>query len=48
MAVYGPGGWWQAIGPKGRRLVETAYVAVNQPEASVGESMVANAQDVWA
>lgn len=48
MAVYGPGGWWQAIGPKGRRLVETAYVAVNQPEGSVGEAMVANAEDGWA
>jgi hypothetical protein len=48
MALYGPGGWWEVIGPKGRRLVETAYVAVNQPESSVGEAMVASSEAGWA
>jgi hypothetical protein len=48
MAVYGAGGWWEAIGSKGRRLVETAYHDVNQPASALGESMVADAQDGWA
>lgn len=46
--VYPMGGWWEAIGPKGRQLVARAYADVNGIDDEVGEQLLAKKTTGWA
>lgn len=46
--VYGPGGWWEAIGPKGRQLVTRCYAEVNGVSDELGEQILATKTPGWA
>ena len=47
-SVYGPGGWWEAIGPKGRQLVARCYAEVNGVSDELGEKILATKTPGWA
>ena len=46
--VYGPGGWWEAIGPKGRQLVTRCYADTNGVDDDLGEEILASKKAGWA
>jgi hypothetical protein len=48
LAVYGPGGWWEAIGPKGRQLVARCYAEINGVSDELGEKILATKTPGWA